>query len=468
MSSVRKAAVAGQFYAGSTAELKREVDNLLDQSATEGPCPKVLVAPHAGYVYSGPIAAAVYGRLRNATHPIERVVLLGPSHRVAFRGIATSSATSFETPLGQVPLDREAIAKVEKLPWVAPGDAAHAGEHSLEVHLPFLQRCLAGFQLVPLVVGDAAPDQVAAAIDSLWGGPETLIVVSSDLSHFLPYEQAREKDAATCRQIEAQDPSLTGDQACGCRPLNGLLTVLKERGLRIERVVAKNSGDTAGSRDRVVGYGAWVVNDGARHAVNSDSTGESNDDATPDNEMLSLAQRQQLLHLARSAIVHGFSRREAFEFDIAAFDSELQTPRGSFVTLNAQGRLRGCIGNLTDSRPLLHDVASNAGAAAFRDPRFAPLRPEEYPGIEVHISVLSRPSAIAIRSRAALAQFLRPGVHGVILQEGSRRATYLPSVWEKLPDPDQFIAELRTKAGLPRSGWSEHTRVSIYTTQEFS
>jgi AmmeMemoRadiSam system protein B/AmmeMemoRadiSam system protein A len=462
MNKVRRAAVAGQFYPDSVTELKSNVDRLLDNARSAAPCPKVLVAPHAGYVYSGAVAAEVYARLRNAKRPIERVVLLGPSHRVAFRGIAASGASAFATPLGEIPLDREATAAIAGLPGVVTREDAHALEHSLEVHLPFLQRSLERFRLVPLVVGDASPEEVAAVIDTLWGGPETLIVVSTDLSHFLPYEEAQARDAATCRLIESREARLTGDQACGCRPLNGLLTLLRRRRLGIETVAAKNSGDTAGGRDRVVGYGAWAVNE----APSADAGGRGPDESATD--LLNLAQRQQLLHLARSAISHEFTNAGEFRVPAGHFHSALRAHRASFVTLSTGGRLRGCIGNLAATRPLLADVTHNAGAAAFRDPRFKPLQPEEFPDTELHVSVLGSPVPVAVRSRAALIECLKPGVHGVILEEGERRATYLPSVWKTLPEPDQFLSELRAKAGLSRQGWSPLTQVSVYTTQEFS
>jgi AmmeMemoRadiSam system protein B/AmmeMemoRadiSam system protein A len=463
MGSIRQAAVAGQFYPGSRARLEEEVDTLLADVGTDAPCPKVLVAPHAGYVYSGPVAAQAYARLRNGAHRIARVLLLGPAHRVGFRGIAVSTADRYRTPLGEVALDADATSRIRDLPGVHTRDDAHALEHSLEVHLPFLQRCLGEFSLVPLVVGDAPPDQVARVIEALWGGPETLVVISTDLSHFLSYDAARATDAETCRHIEALDATISGEQACGCRPLNGLLRVLGARQLQIETVAMQNSGDTAGSRERVVGYGAWVVNEPARTAP---GTGSGSVPAA--TETINLPQRQQLLHLARQAISHGLAGGGELQITNSHFHERLQAHRSSFVTLNLAGRLRGCIGNLAATRPLFLDVAENALAAAFRDPRFKPVRVEEYPELEVHISVLSPSTRLAVDSREALEEFLIPGVHGVILEEAGKRATYLPSVWEKLSTPASFINELRVKAGLPRHGWSTETRVSVYTSEEFA
>lgn len=263
MNAVREAAVAGQFYPGEPTQLGQMIDNLLEQAATDAACPKALVAPHAGYIYSGPIAAQAYARVRNGAGAISRVILLGPSHRVGFNGIATSSAKFYASPLGQIPLDLAATQQISRLPQVSVLDEAHAHEHSLEVHLPFLQRCLGHFSLVPLVVGQALPAAVAEVLDTLWGGPETLVVVSSDLSHFLPYGEAQQRDAETSRLIESLNTHISGEQACGCRPLNGLLQLLRQRELGISTLALNNSGDTAGDKARVVGYGSYLVEQSA-------------------------------------------------------------------------------------------------------------------------------------------------------------------------------------------------------------
>ncbi|MEE4190725.1 MAG: AmmeMemoRadiSam system protein B [Halieaceae bacterium] len=461
MSSVRQAAVAGRFYPADPSILQREVDALLAaaQPSDHSGQTKALVVPHAGHIYSGPVAADAYRLLQESQQPPTRVILLGPAHRVAFKGIASSSAAAFRTPLGDIPVDRDALARIADLPGVHCRDAAHAPEHSLEVHLPFLQRSLGQFQLLPLVVGDAPTEQVAAVIEALWGGPETLLVISSDLSHFLDYDRARARDANTARRIEALATDLHGEEACGCRPLNGLLSVLKARGLSIRRLAMNNSGDTAGDRDRVVGYGAWCV---------TEADAPAPDDEDSNDESLGLAQRQQLLHAARLAIGHTLAGQGNLDIRMQQYDSALHVERASFVTLNLEGSLRGCIGSLTATRPLLVDVLHNATAAAFRDRRFKPLTAGEYTQMELHISVLSPARPLAVSSRAELLERLTPGVHGLVLSEAGKRAAYLPSVWAKLPDPDHFLGELRAKAGLPREGWSADTKVSIYTTEEFS
>jgi hypothetical protein len=259
MDALRPAAVAGMFYPGSPASLAGDVRRLLaNASCTDARPPKALVVPHAGYVYSGGVAAAAYARLAGQAQAIRRVVLLGPAHRVAVRGLAVPDAAAFATPLGAVEVDRDAIRAVLALPQVRISAAAHAAEHSLEVQLPFLQALLDDFRIVPLVVGAASADEVAAVIDLLWGGPETLVVISTDLSHYHAYDTARAIDRGSAERILALDPVLDHEQACGATPLNGLLVCARRRGLVPELLDLRNSGDTAGDRARVVGYASFA------------------------------------------------------------------------------------------------------------------------------------------------------------------------------------------------------------------
>lgn len=256
----RPAAVAGLFYPSDGGLLRTQVlDLLADIAASPKVMPKALIAPHAGYVYSGRVAAAAFATLRDSAQIITRLVLIGPAHYLRVPGIAAPKVDAFETPLGRVPIDVEALRKIAELPFFIRADAPHAPEHALEVELPFLQTLLGRFQLVPLVVGDVAPQDVADLLRQLWAGPETLIVVSSDLSHYHSYEAARRLDLATAAAIEKGDwASLGPNQACGCVPIAGLLVEAERRGLKAQRLSLCNSGDTAGSRDRVVGYGAWM------------------------------------------------------------------------------------------------------------------------------------------------------------------------------------------------------------------
>jgi AmmeMemoRadiSam system protein B len=256
--STRPAAVAGSFYPGDADALQGGIAAMLAQSERTPGSPKALIVPHAGYVYSGPVAASAYAALERSAAAVRRVVLFGPAHRLWVAGLAASSADGFATPLGTVPIDRAAVDAVMHLHQVEINDAAHAQEHSLEVQLPFLQAVLGDFAVAPFVVGGATPAEVAEVMDILWGGPETLIVVSSDLSHYLSYEEARRIDRATADSILEGRALGRHEQACGATPINGLLEVARRRALIPSLLDLRNSGDTAGDRDRVVGYSAFA------------------------------------------------------------------------------------------------------------------------------------------------------------------------------------------------------------------
>jgi AmmeMemoRadiSam system protein B len=267
MLATRPPAVAGMFYPGDPGILSATVDKLLAEAPGASDMqPKALIVPHAGYVYSGSTAATAYATLAPWAETIHRVILLGPTHRVAVDGIALPEAEAFATPLGTIRLDAQAITVIADLPQIVFSDHVHAFEHSLEVHLPFLQRVLGHFTLVPLAVGQAGPEAVAEVLDLLWDGPETLIVVSSDLSHFLPYTTAQQVDSNTCRHILQLDTHIHPEQACGAFPINGLLLAAGRRGLKPELLGLCNSGDTAGDKTRVVGYAAFSLTEGAHHA----------------------------------------------------------------------------------------------------------------------------------------------------------------------------------------------------------
>jgi len=260
---VRPPAVAGTFYPSNSHELSNLIQHYFSQTKNEHKSvhgqPKALICPHAGYIYSGPVAATAYGLLKPYKDRIKKVVLLGPGHRLPIEGLALSHYEAFNTPLGSIPIDLKMVEKIKKFPQVAYSDAAHSQEHSLEVHLPFLQTVLAEFSLLPLVVGDASPEEVATVLQAVWGGNETLIVISSDLSHYLPYTQAQKIDQLTSQAIEKlRYQEISYDQACGRIPIQGLLVEAKRLGLKGSILDLRNSGDTSGSKDQVVGYGAYA------------------------------------------------------------------------------------------------------------------------------------------------------------------------------------------------------------------
>ncbi len=449
--TTRPPAVAGQFYAADPAALRRDVRTLLAEAQPHGAAaaPKALIAPHAGYVYSGPVAASAYARLAPLRDKVRTVVLLGPTHRVAVHGLALPGAERFATPLGDVMVDSQAVAALADLPQVVVSPQAHAQEHALEVHLPFLVEALGRFRLLPLAVGRASPEEVAEVLDRLWGGPETLIVVSSDLSHYQPYDAARRTDQSTVRRMLAFSTDIDPHEACGAAPVNGLLLAARRRGMQAQLLDLRNSGDTAGDRQRVVGYASIALFDGTPGGA---TEAKEEDRGTT------------LLRIARAAI----ARQLGLDRQVRADAPWLQEPGAVFVTLHKQGELRGCIGSLTPQRPLREDVEKNARSAAFLDPRFRPLSLREFDEVDLEVSLLSAAEPIRFTDEADLLRQLRPGVDGLILEHGPHRGTFLPQVWESLPDPRDFLAHLKRKAGLPADVRTEDLRISRYTVQHWN
>ncbi len=463
IAATRPAAVAGMFYAADPRTLAQGVDRLLDAvvPGEAARAPKLLVVPHAGYVYSGPVAAQAYALLVPWREQIRRVVLLGPTHRVAVRGIAMPTVSAFDTPLGCVALDTAALSRLAEMPQVTANDDAHAQEHSLEVQLPFLQRALGAFTLVPLAVGDASAAEVAQVLERVWGGDETLIVISTDLSHYLPYGEARAKDRATVERILRLDPALDHREACGATPLAGALLAARAHALAPRLLDLRNSGDTAGDRSRVVGYCAlaFELHEPAPRRTQG-SSNEHESGTTEHDATLGAA----LISRARNAIADALGLPTGDE----PGHPELAAPGATFVTLRRWGELRGCVGTLTAERPLADDVRVHALAAAFRDSRFEPLMIEEFAELEVEVSLLEPAQPLAAGSEADAHAALHPGVDGVVLEWRGRRATFLPQVWEQLPRPREFLAALKHKAGLPADFWAEDLRLSRYRVRKFA
>jgi len=448
---VRLPEVAGRFYPdGHNACVDLLERCLADARPTGGVAPKVLVAPHAGWVFSGPIAGTAYGSLRSRADQITRVVLLGPAHRVPFRGIATTSADAWATPIGTLPVDWPGLGEALSIPGVAVSDAVFAEEHSLEVHAPFIKRVLPKAAIVPLLIGDASTALVSSVVERLWGGPETLILVSSDLSHFHDQDTARRLDAETAGWIETLRPDkLTGAGACGHRALAGVLDQARRHDLRATTFDLRTSADTRGNPDRVVGYGAFAL----EYAYAA---------RLPD------ADRRQLIEAARFGVKFGIENGRAPQVRLGAgLSPSLTTRRACFVTLNLDGRLRGCIGSIIPHRPLVIDVVDNAWKAGFGDPRFPALKAEELDRISVSVSILSTPRPMTFADEADLVRQVRPDIDGLIMHDGSRRGLFLPSVWSGLPKAEAFVTQLKRKAGLPTDHWSDTLRVSRYTTESF-
>jgi MEMO1 family protein len=507
---IREPAVAGTFYPGRPDRLADGVDRYVADARAEmaaraaeasprgaggaGPAPVgrlvAVVVPHAGHVYSGPTAAFAFASIDPAL--VDRVVLLGPAHYVPVDGIGLSTATAWRTPLGDVPLDAELAEDLRaRIETVIPADEAHAPEHSLEVQVPFLQRVLPeGWRLVPLIVGADLPGDVAAVITLCAALPRTLVVVSTDLSHYLDYSSAVAQDARTIRSIvHRRADSIGTSDACGRYPLRGLLTAAAAQDWSVRLLDARNSGDTAGDRGRVVGYAAFAVTaDGVpapapeedvRDRQDPDAGVRMQPDAVrigPESRIgpearIGPESRALLLRLARATIQEALSTQRRPRFDADAWlapDPVLGEPGACFVTLrSASGDLLGCIGSLSARQPLIADVAEHAFDAAFRDPRFPPMTRDRAHGMVIDISVLSPTRPFPCSGYDDLLQRVPVG-SGVVVEAGRRRATFLPAVWEQLPEPQAFLSALWRKAGLSPGEWPAGTVIEVYDSEEFA
>jgi hypothetical protein len=464
---VRPPVRAGSFYPSDPRELRDLIERLSDnarsvqQNLPDRRSLRALILPHAGYPYSGPTAAHAARVL--SENQFQKVLLMGPDHFTGFRSAAVPVVQAFQTPLGKIPLHPAAADLLKQPGLFAPLPPVDDREHSLEVVLPFLQVYLKAFQLVPVVVGRADVDRLCAALLPLVDR-QTLVVVSSDLSHFLPYAEAQVKDRRTIDAILARDRrALVQDanSACGAHPLAVLLTMAERFGWRPVLLNYLNSGDTAGDRSRVVGYAAIAFFGDPPMSAMIESS-----------QLLAPEKGQVLVKLARSTLMEKFglpiAPSEADRMRSALSDASFQARCGTFVTLKHKGQLRGCIGNLSATDPLAEGVRRNAINAAFHDPRFAPLTEKELGQIEIEVSVLTESQPLAFNDPEDLLRKLRPNVDGVIIRQGYASATFLPQVWEQLPKKEDFLGHLCLKAGLPRDAWKRgQLEVSTYQVQYF-
>lgn len=470
---VREPAVAGLFYPADPAALARMIDGYLAAAKTESPGElKALICPHAGYVYSGPVAASGF-RLLQGTD-FATVILLASSHYAALDGASVSDADVFRTPLGDVPISPKArrlaqlrpfalaprclvqrpgwAAQSSRQPPAAGHDTADTWEHADEVEVPFLQRTLNDFQLLPVVCGDVDPAQAARALTQVLDD-RTLIVVSSDLSHYQSDAEARTLDRRCTDAICALDvDKMSAQEACGRTPILTLLHIAKQQGWQARLLDYRNSGDTAGDKARVVGYAAIAFY--APAAATETFTNE---------------ERRFLLDVARQSVREAAATGRQRPVSADGLAAKLTATRGCFVTLTQGGRLRGCIGHIQPMMPLYQAIIDNARNAAIRDPRFLPVSAREVAELEIEISVLTVPQPLAFNSPEDLLRQLRPQKDGVVLNIRGRVATYLPQVWEQLPDKVEFLDTLAEKAGCASGDWRKPgVTVSIYQVESFT
>ena len=467
---VRAPAVAGLFYPGEPAKLARAVDTLLAAAPARSiPRLRGLICPHAGYEFSGQTAAVGYKLL--AGRDVQTVVVMGPSHYALLHGACIPQAEEYETPLGRVPISEKAkdLAGVapfmverpclvqrpgwwQQAPKTAPPegqDTPETWEHSVEVQVPFLQRVLTNFELLPVVIGDADPAAVAKALGPLLND-RTIVVASTDLSHYHSYEAARGMDDRCVKAICDLDiDAMKGQEACGEVPVLVLLHLARQKGWKAQLLDYRNSGDVTGDKSRVVGYTAVAF-------------------YAPGQENFGAEERKYLLELARRTLKSVTANGSLPEMSEKDVPPTLLEKRACFVTLTKGGALRGCIGHLTAIEPLHQAVADNARNAALRDPRFPPVQPDEVGELKIEISVLTQPQPLAFTSPEDLVDKLHPNEDGVLLHIGERTATFLPQVWAQIPDKVKFLEHLSQKAGCEPSAWrGKDVSVEVYHVECF-
>ena len=434
--------VAGKFYPAQKEVLRTQIGNFL-RSANPSPIEEHIfgiIAPHAGYEYSGPVAAYAYKLLENKHY--STVVVLAPSHHVAIEGIALTTKDFYETPLGKIPIAKDIVQKLlkEHPAWATEDPRPYNVEHSLEVEIPFLQTVLGDFKLLPIIVGVYQPqilEQLAKALNDLLPGDDVLFVASTDLSHYHPYDEAVAKDKKTLKMIEKMDiagfvSAVEKDEAelCGSAPVTVLMELAKLRGWKPKQIHYANSGDATGDKSRVVGYGAIAF------------VGKTRE------ESISVEQKKTLLVIARKAIEAQALGKGRPPLDVK--DPVLLRNGAAFVTIRKHGMLRGCIGHITAIEPLVKSIQDNAIAAASEDPRFPPVRPDELKDIDVEISVLTPPEPLTNPLD------VRVGTDGLMIKKGFNRGVLLPQVpteqgWNK----EQFLEGICEKAGLPPGSWKD-------------
>jgi AmmeMemoRadiSam system protein B/AmmeMemoRadiSam system protein A len=458
---VRESVIAGSWYPGKKEDLTKLIDSFLGNADNIGLKDiRALIVPHAGYAYSGQVAAHAYKQVAGKEY--KKVMILAPSHLVGFAGASIPNYTHFETPMGEVKVSSVAGLLKKESKLIQSLDLIEEKEHSLEIQLPFLQKALpAGFELIPIVVGDLSEGDRTALAEAITKhlDDETLLVASTDLSHYYPYDTAVLMDTECVETItDLNIKAAERCEMCGMNPVLVLMEIAKKRGWNTHLLKYANSGDVTGDPSGVVGYAAIAFYAGER--------GEKKEHKKAPIGDLNNAEKRYLLGLARETIENYIKSGEVTEPHTE--DEKLKETRGAFVTLEKKGQLRGCIGHIVPVQPLFLDVRDNAISAATEDPRFRQVVEEELDKIEIEISVLTFPEEIKTKSAKETLEAIRPGIDGIILEYKGRGATYLPQVWEQLPGKEEFLDSLCMKAGLSPGDWKQRgAKISRYQVQAF-
>jgi len=456
---VRESVIAGSWYPGDKEVLREMLDGFLSRAKREELGIRALISPHAGYAYSGRAAGFSYKQLES--EKFKKVIILAPSHQYPLQRASIADYTHYRTPLGEVKISSIAKEMIDKSKLISSIEAAHSEEHSLEIQLPFLQRVLPDFELIPIVLGRMSRDEIEELAEFLSGyvDEDTLLVASTDLSHFHPYDQANAMDKECIDSIISLDfEKATKCEMCGHYPVLVTMHLAKSKNWKTRLLKYENSGDVTGDRSSVVGYAAI--------AFYSEKAMPDGGEAEENSELLNEEEQKYLLKLARDTLEGYVRNRKTLEPETE--NPKLKDKKGAFVTLEKRGQLRGCIGHIRPVQELYLDVRDNAINAAMHDPRFPKVRPEELEYIEIEVSVLTTPELIEADSPEEYLEKIQSGTDGIILEQGMSGATYLPQVWEKIPDREEFLHSLCNKAGLSGDCWKKSgARIYRYRVQAF-
>lgn len=460
---IRETAVAGLFYPADLYQLDKDLDGYLEHiTPTLGGRPHIMIVPHAGYKYSAIVAAHAYKKLYPFKHKINKVFLLGPSHSVFVDGVALPAAKKFKTPLGTINVDETVVTELKKNPLFKTSAKAHKKEHSLEVQMPFLQKTLDNFTIIPMLYGEADFKQIAAALLPYLQDETAILIVSADLSHYLDYDTARTIDEQTAEQI-ANSINVNHHQSCGATAVNTAMELARAQGLVPQLLDMVNSGDVSNDKTKVVGYGAWVYQEPEEAPVLPKLEQEQKN-----LQNFARHYKDSLLKIVAKSLKRAVHHQPPYRPERDNFNDVLFNKGASFVTLHKNGNLRGCIGSLLPIKAIAADLADNTFSAAMQDKRFAPVKAKELNDITFTISLLTNFEEINFSSYEDLLAQIQPDIDGILLQDGKREGLFLPAVWKELPDKQEFITQLKIKAGLSPAYWSNNIKFFRFRTVEIT
>lgn len=465
LAQYRDPAVAGVFYSARPEELSEHVDRYVEAGRFVGYAayqPKIVIVPHAGYMYSAQTAGKAYAVLQKYAPSVKKVIVLAPSHYDGSNGAFLSKADYFATPIGSLSVAKDIENELVKTsPLFKFKNKPHDKEHSIEVQLPFLKKVLPEAQIVPILYGNTAPEDLAKALQKYLAAPDTVLLVSADLSHYHDYETAQKQDLATADKI-AKGDKLESHDSCGAIGINTALLLAKDNHYRPQLLELINSGDTGGDKNRVVGYGAWSFYPDSAPAPQPSRLERQVESLKAYKSLYG----ENLLEIAKTSVEKAVRRGGTYSPSRRHYPEQLFDKGASFVTIYKNGELRGCVGSVLPRTAIALDIAANAYAAAFEDSRFSPVTAEELPQLSYEVSLLSGFEKISYANEAEVLRKIKPSIDGIVIRDGNRQGVFLPSVWRQIPQPDEFFKQLKIKAGMNPNYWNNRINVYRFRTVE--